>query len=324
VLDSASDDNALWKKDDQFEGKWDMVHRSRDLRNVVLTFLMKNELGNIERAIESAHHLADCVLIHDTGSTDDSIQAALDTGDKLGIAVTVKEVEWVNFGYNRAQLMSDAADYGDYQLLMDADEELINAPDAWPELCADAYYLHYDGELDYAQMRLVRSAVEWSWFDPVHSWLGTDGNYTEIHLRAPLIKHYGEEEDFSEARLQRDLDKILPLLDENPLDARSVFNLAKTLDGLGRKEEAKEAFRTRVEMEGWDEEKWYARYRLGRLTAVDDFDAGAQLLLDAWRERPWRIEPLRALAAFATMAADLCPYPYEDSLFVQRSHYKEG
>jgi glycosyltransferase involved in cell wall biosynthesis len=289
----------------------------------VLTFLTKNEEQNIEQAIRSAWPLFDYLLVHGTGSTDRTKEKILRTCGRLGIPCTIRDLVFENFGLNRATLMGDAKQFGDYQLLMDADEELRNAPAKWPELCADAYYLHYDGDLDYAQPRLVRSGVDWSWFDPVHSWLGTDDGYTEIHLQRPLILHHGEEADFSPERLWKDIDKILPLLEENPLDPRSVFNLAKSLDGLGLFEQAKMAFQLRTEMDGWDEEKWYARYRLGRLTAVDDFDAGAGILLDAWRERPWRIEPLRALAAFAAQAADLCPYPYNDSLFVQRSHYRQ-
>ena len=325
LLDSASDENALWKKPDQMRGKWMAVKRARALRKIVLTMLTKNEEENIVRALTSAAPLVDSALIHDTGSTDKTIELALSTGDELGLPVRIKEVEWVNFGQNRAWLLAEARQYGDYQLLMDADEEFIDHPDSWPELSLDAYELHYAGEVDWGQPRLIRSAMEWFWADDIHSYLASYEPRRTEHLRKPLFVHHGDERGFTKERLLRDCKKIIALLKVDPTSSRSVFNLAKALEGLGREEEAIELYRLRTDMGDSPEEAFWSRYRLGCLLTPKYPEEGMETLLQAWRERPWRIEPLRALSKYATDIADRAPYPEEESLFVLRSDYqKEG
>src|SRR6185369_10109860 len=138
----------------------------------------------------------------------------------------------------------------------------------------------------------------------------------------PTIKHHGEERGTNKERLERDLVKIMSILDEEPLNHRAIFNLAKCLEGLGNDEWALEAFKLRSEMGGWPEEAWYAKFRLGCLTCLDHFEEGSEILLEAWRDRPWRIEPLRALASFASQVADQAPYPEEEQIFVHRNHYR--
>jgi len=330
ILDAASDDSALWRMPDQQEGKWRAVQKARALRKIVLTLLTKNEGENIQLAISSAFPWFDSVLIHDTGSEDDTIERAQATCDQFEVPLVVRKVEMQmtsadrpNFGDARARLLADARQFGDYQLLMDADEEWINVPVERPELSQDSYMLHYAGDYDWAQPRLIRSGVDWIWMDEVHSWLGAETpDIQEIHLNEPLIVHHGEVRGTNSERLEKDVVDILAILDDEPLNHRAIFNLAKALDGLGQKEQAREAFRVRSEMGGWPEEQWYAKYRLGCLECIENFEQGSLILLEAWRDRPWRIEPLRALASFASQAADLAPYPEGEALFVQRKHYR--
>lgn len=330
ILDVASDDSALWHKPDQFEGKWRAIHKARALRKIVLTILTKNESANIQRAITSAFPWFDSVLIHDSGSTDDTLERAAATCDLLEVPLTIRRTEMKmtesgrpNFGDARARLLADARQFGDYQLLIDADEEWIDVPLTRPELAFDSYMIHYDGEFDWAHPRLIRSGVDWIWMDEVHSWIAAEGPIQELHLPAPLIVHHGEERGTNEDRLKRDVNEILRMLDERPLDPRSVFNLAKALEGLGIRDKARDAFQLRSEMGGWPEEAWYAKFRWGCLAMSESFADGADILLEAYRERPWRIEPLRVLAEASTQVADKAPYPEGESLFVQRSHYRK-
>ena len=74
--------------------------------------------------------------------------------------------------------------------------------------------------------------------------------------------------------------------------------------------------------DGWDEETFYARYRLGFLLGenVSGIE-GMRELLAAWEMRPGRAEPLRAIANLANSIADKIPYP-ADRLFVHPSAYK--
>lgn len=322
VLEAASDDEALWRDPEQMAGKWEAVRRARALRKVVLTMLAKNERENIVRAIGSAKLWVDFVLVHDTGSTDGTPQTVRALCDGWGIPCLVREhCEFVNFGYNRSILMGDAKQFGDYQLLMDADEELIDVP-VRPELSKDEYLFHYEGPYDYSQPRLLRSGCEWVWMDDVHSYLSThEAHITTENLLSPQIRHHGGERGGTRERLIRDLQKMSEQVRDGSADSRTVFNMAKALEGLGEFDHAKDLFHARTLMGDWDEEVFFARWRLGALTARVDFDEGAKQLLRAWRERPWRIEPLRELARLCHAVADQAPYPKDDMVFVRREDY---
>ena len=55
---------------------------------------------------------------------------------------------------------------------------------------------------------------------------------------------------------------------------------------------------------GWDEERFYASYRLGScLLRAGALDEGCGALWRAWGERPWRAEPLVQLAEHYRLAS---------------------
>ncbi len=136
----------------------------------------------------------------------------------------------------------------------------------------------------------------------------------------------------------RDRDLLLAELERNPEDARSVYylgqsymDLAITQGDVNDFENARKWFERRVEMGGWDEEVYYAMYRIGEAMAglgapwPDVQDA----YLRAWEFRPTRVEPLYAIARryrlseryrlgylFAQRAAEI-PLPENDTLFVR-------
>lgn len=56
-------------------------------------------------------------------------------------------------------------------------------------------------------------------------------------------------------------------------------------------------YRRRLELGGWDEELFYARFRRGAcLLRAGQPDEACGALWRAWGERPWRAEPLAELA----------------------------
>src|SRR5690606_21344236 len=96
----------------------------------------------------------------DTGSTDGTQELVRRTlGDLPG---SLLEHDWVNFGHNREQALQAARELpesrgDDYVLWIDADEELVGAGAAWPELAADGLFLPVEfGDLRYQRLALVR------------------------------------------------------------------------------------------------------------------------------------------------------------------------
>ena len=116
---------------------------------------------------------------------------------------------------------------------------------------------------------------------------------------------------------------------------RQLFYLAQTLRDLGERSRAVARYERRAEMDGWDEETFFARYQAGVLLADDDWPRAMQHLVAAWELRPQRVEPLQALSAnlrvrgqyetahvFATRGLGR-PQP-PDSLFVANWVYAWG
>jgi glycosyltransferase involved in cell wall biosynthesis len=89
--------------------------------------IVKNEEPVLERCLQSVRPLIDAWCIVDTGSTDGTrrvIQRVL--GDLPG---ELHEHPWQDFAHNRTRALELARRLGDYVLVIDADEVLV---DQWP------------------------------------------------------------------------------------------------------------------------------------------------------------------------------------------------
>ena len=344
VLPAASAPNRLWRQKGQMEGKHASINKARALRTIVLTMLTKNEQANVVRALDSARPLYDRVLIHDTGSTDDTVLEVSRWCSANGIPHTIApNVPFEGFGQNRNALLREGRKLGDYMLLMDADEEFVKYDTeadavARPELFCDAYMLHYDGALDYAQPRILFSNYPWR-FDEVKSHAALDDNDPAADhrpigcdMQAPRILHHDDAQTSTEERYRRDIANLTDDIRHGREVARAYFMRGKAFEGLAAvtrdeeyKQDAIRDYKKRVALSTGDEESYYSRFRLGcLLVETGKFASGADELFSAWMDRPRRIESLRALAAYCTAVADATPYPVGDMIIVHRDLYRDS
>jgi len=293
--------------------------------------IVRDEAAVIGRCIESVRDLISSWVIVDTGSVDATcsiLEAAL-----RGIPGQLYERPWRDFGANRSELMALAAGAADYLLLMDADMTLVRHG-ALPPLTEDGYLMAYEGALAYAVPRLVRGDLPWRYVGATHEYLTADEPFQLAALSSLTVEHHGDGGSRGD-KLTRDRNLLEAQLAELPDDPRTVFYLAQTYRDLGESRLATELYRLRVALGGWAEEQFYAALQAGMLVADRDFEAGVELLVDAWELRPQRSEPLyeiavraRTLGAFdvaewATSLGVDCPVP-TDILFVHRWVYQWG
>jgi len=280
---------------------------------VCLVAIVRDATESIDRMLASAAPHIDGAVIVDTGSEDD-------TREKIRAHdYEPFEREWVSFSHNRTEALALARGSADYLLMLDADMTL-DYPAELPPLTADVYEGTLSlGGLDYTLPILIRGDREWRYEGVAHACLTSDQPYTSEVL--PSLRIHVEPSTGPE-KLERDLAALSQAHAADPLDARTAFYLAQTYNDLGRPEEAAALYRARAELPGWDEETFYARYRLGCLIGehIHGLD-GMRELLAAYEMRPGRAEPLRALARLADSIADKIPYP-NDRLFVHRDAYK--
>lgn len=307
------------------------VTRANGRQTIGLAMIVRDEAAVIERCLASVMPLIDHWTICDTGSKDRT--AELIETSLSSLPGRLYHDDWRDFAHNRTLLMERAAGTADYLLLIDADMT-VQPPDTLPSLTADAYLLRHGGDIDYVIPRLVRGDRKWRFEGPTHEYLATEGPMQSEILEALLIEHHGDG-GMRREKLERDAQLLEARLDADPDDARSVFYLAQTERDRGNVRRAIELYARRVELDGWDEEVFYAAYQHGVLLAHADPDAAVPLLLAAFEKRPTRAEPLYELARlsraaeryeaahmFATRGLEL-PYP-QDWLFVHRDVYRWG
>ena len=119
-------------------------------------------------------------------------------------------------------------------------------------------------------------------------------------------------------KFEREVHLLLEDWAEHPEDPRTAFYLGRSYDDAGADDEAIAWYRRRLALGGWDEETFYARYRMGAcLIRAGHGEEGCGELWRAWGERHWRAEPLVALGralpgarALAAVLAGLSSSPF--------------
>lgn len=300
-----------------------------------LSMIVKDEEAILQRCLESLAPEIGHWVVCDTGSSDGTRDLVRSFFARAGIPGSLHEIPFVDFGTTRNRALElcrqEPAEF-DYILLCDADMELqVEDPGYRERLRAAAYLVPQRNDLTYVNVRLLRRDVSASYVGATHEYLSTP----EPPERLEGLSFFDHACGSSRSeKTERDLRLLAASLEESPDDPRSLFYLAQTFFDAGRHAEAVHAFERRIAAGGWEEEVWYARYRLAlcrkALGDVPGFVAGC---LDAYSSRPWRAEPLAQLARHyrETGQSDAClaiceigstiPWPSSDRLFVEdRAH----
>lgn len=326
ILPRASEDDRMWKQEWHQRDKWVAANRARALRTVTLCMMVKDEADYIEAALRTAAPLYESAYILDTGSTDGTqalAAAVLESLDKPYLIEEQTFEPW-DFATARNASLVGARKMGtDFIFLMDGDEVMVEAENGWPDVFdTDATFLDYERDLSTPQPRIIRSWQPWEYRGRVHATPYLDEMKWSHSFKSPRMQHMGEERHLHE-KIASDVVILREMYQDNPTDPRTVFNLAKALEGAGEFEEACALYYRRAQMQGLEEEAWYAHFRYaGLLARVSSFEEGALELIRCWQSRRIRAEPLRLLADYCVQIADRIPLPETEVFFVQRSAYK--
>ncbi len=280
-----------------------------------LAMLVKDAEETLPATLASALPVIDCFTIIDTGSTDGTVGIIED----MECEGMMLRRPFQGFGPSRTELLEAARPYADFTLMLDADHKLHVEGDK-PDLAADCYRLRVRGPLEWRLPLLTRSEHPFEYRGAAHAFLHSDAP-TRSESTDWLSIDGGA--GATREKLERDRVLLEEEFLQHPDDARTAFYLAQTYRDLDLIPEAIRMYRLRAAMDGWDEENYVARYELGILLSEHvAFSQGADVLLAAWRQRPSRMEALRALANAANAVADKTPKP-DDLLFVRPGAYKE-
>jgi glycosyltransferase involved in cell wall biosynthesis len=301
--------------------------------------IVRNEVGVIERCLDSVRPFIQRWVIVDTGSTDGTQDLARQRLAEL--PGQLHQRPWRDFGHNRSEALALARDHADYLLVIDADEELTAEPGfRIPDLVGDMYMIpcrRTDSATTWFRATIVKAALRWRYEGAVHEYLTCDEPHVREKLGGLMVHSHPDGSRNADPQRKYATDALMlerALLDD-PQNTRHVFYLAQSYRDADQPERAIARYERRVEMGGWHEEVWYAMFQIAvlKLRLRHDFPSVMAAYLRAYQYYPARAEPLCALAThfrstrewalaevFAREAAS--KPPPEDLLFVDDGVYQ--
>ena len=262
-----------------------------------LILMVRNESRILERCLKSVESFVDAFCIHDTGSTDNTVEIAkkfLEDGNRKG-CITVST--WKDFGTNRTTSFQAAQDYlrpngwdltMTYGLLLDADM-IFRAGSLKSHPLGDIGYsvVQCAGTLEYPNCRLVRMDYPWKCIGVTHEYW--NGDVPKLEKDICWIEDHNDGGCKSD-KFERDARLLEQGLQEDKDNVRYMFYLAQTYHSLGRWKDAIAMYKKRIAGGGWYEEVWYSHYMIAQCyLSLDD-----PIRFETWMLRTYQMNPKRA------------------------------
>lgn len=308
--------------------------------HVALAVLVKNECKTIERCLRSVLPCMDSCTVHDTGSTDNTVDLILEFFEKHPhIPLTISRHPFTNYGESRNRLFADVTSRPevDYVMLLDADMELKpGTNDIRRLLTSDVHTMvQKDAVTKSRHVCLIRATIPMKYVGSAYEYVLHLGQQTG-HIAEPdchIVKHHD-----GGCRVDK-FERAYTLLQrETPVDkscGRYNFCLADALKNLENYSEAIKYYTKFLEnpCEG-DEMQWYAMYMVAKCHLhKNEISKAEQYALKAFDSRPTRVEPLYMLvkhyrehgdvhkAWSLCLKANAIPYPMKDTMFIEYQIY---
>ena len=256
----------------------------------------------IERCLGSvADHISYWVVC-DTGSSDATAEFVEQYFSERAIPGELHHDRWENFGCNRNELLRRARGKSDYLLVVDADMTMQFTGQRY--YCLDGYLVPVrTRETLSFELRLLRADLPWTYSGTTREFAYVpDQNLNIEKTNGLAVVHHADGVSRVE-KYQRDLKLLEREEVAYPNYRHAQFFLAETHAALlvaapeqatYHFEQATHYYQRRIEMGGDSEEVFYARYKraLVRLSYEGFSWEAMDCLMEAYRSRPQRIEPL--------------------------------
>ena len=318
---------------------------------ITLCMIVKNETHVILRCLESIYKYIDRYDITDTGSTDGTQDMIRNFFAEKGIPGEIYQSDWKGFGDHggkigsRTEAFQNAKGKADYAWVIDADDT-VEGNFIFPDKTdVDAFTLKFNrGEFSWWRTQIFKNNRDWRYVGVLHEYPDSEpkpykiekleGNYG-IVARTEGARNIGIDPIQKYARDAESLEKALI---DDPENIRYQFYLAQSYFDSHQWDKALTAYQKRAEMGGWDEEVFFALYRVAICKTFlqhpwpEIYDA----FMRSYESRPTRAEPLYQLARlhrmhdrpraaynYARLAMEI-PRPNEDTLFIEEIPYSWG
>lgn len=311
---------------------------------IILNLMIKNESSIIERCIGNSIHMVDAVSIHDTGSTDNTIEVCKAYLTASGKPFRISSHPFKTFGHNRSTSFIEAQELckelgwdsaTTYALALDADMVLTaSASFADFNMTQNGYrMIQKNSNLKYYNVRFMKCSYPWKCIGATHEYWSGDPS-DNIPFELCYINDIGDGGCKSD-KFERDIRLLLQEIVDDPQNGRAHFYLAQSYKDVGRAEDAITYYKKRIEIGGWIEEVWYSHYMIGKCYEMLKDEHSMEL----WMNKGFQFYPRRAeniyhltqyfrhtsqhhKAYHYYLKGKDIPYPSDNLLFVEENVYK--
>ena len=243
------------------------------MEKICLTMIVKNEADVIERCLTSARGVFNTFCIHDTGSSDNTVEIIKKLMHDWNINGIIKQVEWKNFGENRSACFREARASlkADAMLVLDADDTITGKINAITLNGRDCSEIGIEtGNIKFNQRRLFSMKRNWIYVGKLHEYPTTTDNLpiTTHIIEDATIKHNADGGSWCDetgkynnhVEVMKQTDLTIP---------RNQFYLAQSLRSASRFHEAIIEYKKRAKMkDGWNQEAVYSMLMAARLEST--------------------------------------------------------
>lgn len=320
--------------------------------NISCLMMVKDEEDTILRSLISVQNYINCIILYDTGSTDNTIQIVRDFCNENNIVLKLKQDEFINFCESRNKALDFADSFGnhDYLLLLDSNDILDDGEELLKlyvdkELTNETgFYItqewhDHNNVFTYYNIKLIKANSGWRYKGVVHEYIHND-NETPVKNTYNIVLKQDRFYDNikSMKRFETDKQLLLKELEIEPNNSRNIFYLAQTCFCLKEYDESFRNYQLRSSLnEGFKEEIFYSFLRCGDIIGIQGgnwYDAMVYYMKAYEFEQ--RVEPLVKIAqyymskeswmisfSFFSIACNL-EYPTDSFLFVDKYMYDYG
>ncbi len=239
---------------------------------ICLAMIVKNEEHVIERALRSAIPFIDSYAICDTGSTDKTkeiIARIMEEANKPGI---IQDDKWINFGHNRSLALEAARNQepDGWSWMLDADDSIEGEPltdEFWetlnPSINAFRVILKH-GVITHNRVQIFSNKYKWRYDGAVHEWPACSEKEEFAILPSTIwqVARCEGARSLDPLKYVRDALALKAELITKPDDPRTLFYMAQSYRDAGLINESIEAYKRRVQVEGWAQEKYISYVNL--------------------------------------------------------------
>lgn len=303
--------------------KKDKKEKKQKMYNIGLVMICKDESHIITESLTSIAPYIDCYCISDTGSTDNTIEIIENFFKEKNIPGKVYQDKWVNFGVNRSIVLDHGRKMMHIGVMIDADDlfrppKEKNSKEDFYNILDKSYDGHQLGlcesgneDFFYWRTQIFNFKVRWMFVSPLHEYpaLVNQSHRGKNHLqRVPdwkiLSRRLGSRNKMGIIeKYKKDAEVLLAEVHKDPLNTRNMFYLANSYRDCQEWEKSIYWYDKRVDMMGWDEERYFSLYMIGRiyLSNLNNEKLGTKYCLAAYNLSPQRAESMNALIQYMTL-----------------------